>query len=152
MNALNNNYTKALLAAGFVPQDHGPHHSRALPGVYYAMRKNDNLHEYVSLVFFSTKFVLKSQKEMEELEPVLTDEDFCEGLWELYVVPKNTRVKGNPKPLEQVKKGFTAVLTGVSRNLSELAAFTQKTHETNQFDANRLVAEMELRERQEKSK
>lgn len=94
-----------LLARGFALHNHKEHFGCEIPYVDYLYKKGQT-HVYVSLVNYDGKF--------------------CEAVYEEYLAPKNTYVKGKnnkPKPGEYSefqKKGFEAIALGLFRNEKEL--------------------------------
>jgi hypothetical protein len=105
MNLLN-----SLLQLGFTPHSHKEHFGCEIPYVDYLYKKGEK-HVYVSLSNYDGKFV--------------------EAVYEEYLAPKNTRIKGKnnvPKQGEYSefqKKGFEPVDIKLFRDENELIEYAK---------------------------
>lgn len=89
-------------AAGFAEHDQKADFGMIIPGVFYALRIRDGMHQYVSLCSYQG--------------------EFCEAVWEIFRAKKNPRPPKNRglKPDEMEKLGHAAVSRRLLRTEEDL--------------------------------
>lgn len=143
-------YQDLLSSLGFVPADHKKDFGYVIPYVHYVVRKRSNIHEYVSLVTYSTDFIGREavDQKIEWVEGLVwTDGKFCEAVYELFMAPKNPYKKGNLKESEFAKKGMTSLMGSLPRSLADLEACVNKTETEIKETTERLFNQLLLAEK-----
>ena len=130
-------YIDLLARQGFTPRDHVKDFGFVIPYVHYVCRKRGSIHEYVSLVSYSTEFMGKKAEEIQKIQG-----EFCGAVYEIYLAEKNTHKKGTFKPSEMAKRGFSAVFGALPRSLQELEDYVNKPEAGVKELADRLLAQL----------